>query len=575
MKLQWFEQVSSHVIEHKVKSGVFVATGLGIAMILAQLVYPWDRLPLHAVIDSVPVGGKSTQEATKTLNKQYANLSLQLYFGDGDKPYQEPKPAEVGLSIDSTKQVKASNYEWWQRLIPTSLWWAHLLSDNRVDPTYQNDSKKIMEYINKEFGKECIVKSQNATIKYENERLQVVSAIDGGTCKTNDVLSLLKNAKPRISDAKIKISIEPEPAKISDIKAGKFAATIQDRTAAGLTIAVADETVNVTQPTLLSWLDFKTSNGELVAIVNKKRADEFFAKQVAPKLAKTAGTSRITTLDFTVVSQKLGATGQKLNTDATIKAIQDWLSGSKDSVDAEVSTVAPQITYTRQYSATDTGISALISQFAESHSGSFGVSFIELDGQKRRAVYQDKKLFRTASTYKLFVAYSTLKRIESGKWKWSDQVHGGRNLAKCFDDMIVKSDNECAETLLYKIGFQTITNEIHAIGLSNSSFVHKYIETTAGDLTTFVGSLYAGQILSKTSTNTLLSAMERNIFRQGIPAGAKGTVADKVGFLEDYLNDAAIVYSPTGNYVLTILTKGSSWGAIAELTRQIEALRTK
>jgi beta-lactamase class A len=229
--------------------------------------------------------------------------------------------------------------------------------------------------------------------------------------------------------------------------------------------------------------------------------------------------------------------------------------------------------YTRTYSKTDTGLDALLTQFAQAHSGTFGVSYVELDGQSRRGTYNDTRVFETASTYKLFVAYGTLKRIESGAWHWSDQVNGGRDLTKCFDDMIVKSDNACAEALLSKIGYATLTNEIHAIGLNNSSFVKSYIQSTAADEATFLGALQAGQLLSPSSTSTLISAMKRNIYRQGIPAGASGTVADKVGFLYALLHDASIVYSPSGTYVLVIMTDGSSWGTIADLTRQIESWR--
>jgi len=67
--------------------------------------------------------------------------------------------------------------------------------------------------------------------------------------------------------------------------------------------------------------------------------------------------------------------------------------------------------------------------------------------------------------------------------------------------------------------------------------------------------------------------MKRNVYRQGIPAGTSATVADKVGFLNALVHDAAIVYSSKGTYVLTIMTDGSSWANVAELTRKIEALR--
>ena len=39
------------------------------------------------------------------------------------------------------------------------------------------------------------------------------------------------------------------------------------------------------------------------------------------------------------------------------------------------------------------------------------------------------------------------------------------------------------------------------------------------------------------------------------------------------LHDAAIVYSPKGTYVLAVMTDGSSWGTIADLTRELEKIR--
>ena len=57
-----------------------------------------------------------------------------------------------------------------------------------------------------------------------------------------------------------------------------------------------------------------------------------------------------------------------------------------------------------------------------------------------------------------------------------------------------------------------------------------------------------------------------------VPAGTSATVADKVGFLYGYLNDAAIVYHPSGTYVLSVMTDRLSWGKIAEITRKIEGI---
>lgn len=60
--------------------------------------------------------------------------------------------------------------------------------------------------------------------------------------------------------------------------------------------------------------------------------------------------------------------------------------------------------------------------------------------------------------------------------------------------------------------------------------------------------------------------MKRQIYRSGIPAGSHGAaVADKVGFLDGYLHDAGIVYSPKATYALVIMSSGSSWSNISDL----------
>jgi beta-lactamase class A len=77
--------------------------------------------------------------------------------------------------------------------------------------------------------------------------------------------------------------------------------------------------------------------------------------------------------------------------------------------------VPPTEQYTRTYSASDAGLSALLANYAKDHPGTFGISMVELDGKKRRAEYNGDKQFVTASTYKLFVAYSLMKQIDAGK----------------------------------------------------------------------------------------------------------------------------------------------------------------
>jgi beta-lactamase class A len=247
-------------------------------------------------------------------------------------------------------------------------------------------------------------------------------------------------------------------------------------------------------------------------------------------------------------------------------------------VAVEVTTIQPTVKYNRTYSPDDAALNALIKKYANTHPGTYGVSFRELSGERRSASYRASTQYTTASTYKLFVAYSTLLRVESGVWRWSDQIDSGRNLTECFKDMIQLSDNECAIALLKKVTVKSLTDEARAIGAVNTSFlVPLSIKSTAEDESLLLALLESGQILSQQSSRDIwIAAMKKNSYRQGVPRGIpSAVVANKVGFLNAWLHDASIVYSPQGTYVLIIMTEYSSWPNIAELAGQIETLRTK
>jgi beta-lactamase class A len=175
-----------------------------------------------------------------------------------------------------------------------------------------------------------------------------------------------------------------------------------------------------------------------------------------------------------------------------------------------------------------------------------------------------------ASTYKLFVGYSALKRVDDGSMHLADQVNG-TTLDDCIQKMIVQSDNECAIALGEMIGWNTIVDDGKAIGANELDWTDD-AHGSVSDCVALLGALANNEVLSQTSRDYYLDLMKNQIYRQGIPAGTQFDVADKVGFLGAQLNDAAIVYSPNLTHVLVIYTNGESWETIAEITRQIESL---
>lgn len=549
--------------------------GVLLVLTIVQLRYPADVLLPFSSVDGIQFGAWNKAAATAQLDTKYRETPIYLYFGDTTKPYRSPNPIDIGVSVKNEERISALEYPWYLRIAPASLFWAHLVLEAK-EPTYTYDSSIRDAYIAKEWGGSCNVAPKDASLKVVDSSIEVVRGSAGGTCELADIVKMLSTVKVSITDdTDVTIPVDVIPAAISDEVATTMAREIETHIEDGVDIVVGDETIAVSHDILISWLDFTAVDGKLDYTFNAERASEYLNEQLASKVARSSGVTKVSTYNFLETSRQTGASGQALDVVGTLARIKAYIHDELDTVTPATTAIAPRVEYIRSYSSNYEGLAALMQNFATTHSGTYGVALTELSGQYRRATYSGTKQFITASTYKLYVAYSTLLRIESGALKWTDQINGGRDLAKCFDDMIVVSDNECAHALLDKIGYSAVHNEARAIGAVGTSFLDTSgFKTTAEDLALLLASLQTGQILSnQSSRDTLINAMKRNIYRQGIPKGINAVVADKVGFLDGLLHDAAIVYASTGPYVLVILTDGSSWANIAQLTRELEALR--
>lgn len=553
------------------------AVALPVVVIVAQFIYPFNKTMPYASIDRSQIGGLTRDEAVDFINKEYKQAKLNILFGDSNEPYRSPSLETLGVSVDSSELVNGAMYPLWLRLIPTSLWWGHVVI-GKEDAVVSLDSESIQSYVLEELGDSCKVAPKDASIDVKDGKLVLRPAEDGGTCDTEEVIKHIEATTISLGkENETRISMKRIAPKVGDEAAKNLIAILEPQLSKDVRVKVNNEEVSLDPEEVASWLVFTSKEDKLEVSVGEDKAKATLTKLFQSKVAKQAGVVTITTKDFTEVSRTGGGVGRTLNIGGTTQNITKYLLGESESIEVATTAIQPEKKYIRSYSSTDKGLSALIQHYAENHKGTFGVSLVELSGQRRRAGYNENKKFTTASTYKLYVAFSTLKRVEKGEYKWSDTITGGRSLSKCFDDMIVLSDNPCAEALVKRISYNAIHKDVLSLGLHNTSFIDaESFKTTAGDLSTFMASLEANQLpLSKDSRSRFIGALKRNVYRQGIPAGVQGTVADKVGFLEGLLHDAAIVYSPSGTYVLSIMTDGSSWSTIADLAKQIQSLRTK
>ena len=559
------------------KLGIGALIALPVLMIAAQFIYPLNNTMPYASVDGIALGAMSYDDANDLVKRSYDEKQLDIYFGEAEAPYRSPTLNDLGVSVASDELVARAAYPWWLRLVPTSIWWAHTTIDQDGEGAKLGQDQ-VKDYVEKELGDSCKVEPKNASLTVKDDAITLVPSEDGGRCDIEDVIERIAAKKPIVATENIvRVPVERIAPAISDTDARTFKDTIDDRLTDTIDITFGKTHDSLEARDVRQWLAFSNKGKKLTAKIDAKKAKKTLQAGIGKKVARQAGVVTIKTHDFVEVSRSGGPDGREIDVTKTAQNIAKYLMKQKDEVTVAVRIIPAQKKYQRSYSATHTGLSALMKHYADQHKGVYGVSLIELSGQRRRASYNDTKKFTTASTYKAYVAYSTLRRIDNGTLTWSDQIAGGRNLTKCFDDMIVLSDNPCAEALVKKIGYNAIHADVQSLGLTNTSFIDaESFKTTAGDLSTFMASLESGQLpLKKASRSTFINALKRNVYRQGIPAGVSGTVADKVGFLEGLLHDTAIVYGAGGTYVLTIMTDGSTWGNIADLTREIQKLRTK
>ena len=143
------------------------------------------------------------------------------------------------------------------------------------------------------------------------------------------------------------------------------------------------------------------------------------------------------------------------------------------------------------------------------------------------------------------------------------------------------SDNTAAHMLVRSQGGGAALNAYaRAHGASESSFWAPNT-TTSNDLARLWANEWAGQAGGVAAQQYLYPVLTNTNYELGVPAGlpAGTTVVHKVGFIDAYLNDSALVTSgPKGPYVLSICTRysASGWALLAAISRavwQLEATR--
>ena len=534
-------------------------------VVAVQLVYPSDRtLPFTKVAD-VEIGGLTKREAIDYLFGTYGSSALTVKVAGTEINTTTDK---AGVLVDFQKAADATaRYPWWQRLVPFSLFYKSLVINARPEIT-------IDEQLAKQFAltvqATCNKAVREASVAIQSGEVMLQPGADGRTCSDAAINQGLAGALLRHGTAQVTITSQAiEPAKTTALAKGQVEQA-QKVIEHELTIAIDGERHEVSQETLASWVAFadNPSKSDFTVTLRDDAIHRYLETYKQLVYVSPIATD-VHTLDGTETHRELGRAGQDIDYEATIGTIKRALQGKKTAtVTATLKTVEPQLNYLHNYSQSQQGLERLLADIA-GRKGNYAVSVTELGGMGRAANVNGDRKYVTASTYKLFVAYMVLKDIETGALKWEDVIVDGLNVRQCFEEMIVRSANRCALAYKARYGADTIVRKMRELGFASVEHNSTWW-ASANDLAKYMKQLERGQLLEGESRDFLLGLLKRQVWRYGIPTGIPSvTIADKVGFLEDYIHDIAIVYSPKGTYVLSIMTKGGSYGGMADVARQV------
>lgn len=553
-----------------------------------QIVYPSGRLLPGTKIDGIAVGGLRKTEAAEKLNALYGDVKLKIFFGKNEAAFQEPKLKEVGISVLNQARVDSIEYPFYFRIVPGSFLWVNsVMKPGQLEYAY--DKQKIQTYTQSKVGDTCTVPAQDATLKLVESQLQVVPSVPGGVCEITKFQQLLAEARPTAdSGTDVRVDSVETPAKVDEDKARALADVLNTRMKTPMPMSLGDTSQDVPGRVVLGWLDFESDvppddidnsgndTAKLVYVINKERMSAFINSGIASKVIKQPGVTKISTIDFKETSRSDGVSGTELDIDKVLASIQGYIDEKSDKAIAVTRVVGPTFTYTRAYNPTSVGFNAMLAQFANDNPGTYGLAFSEMGGVRfpRSASFNADTKFASAGAESIYLGYAVLMEQANGGLRAVDKVAGTKDVDKCFDDMIIKSNNECRLGLYTALGYARTTARGAQLGLKNTVFADRGGVTSANDLHATMIKLFRNEIAKSEKGPTLLATAGRSEMNEGIPAGNdRSQIALFSGENGTARSQTALVYSDKGTYVLTVVSDGSSWEKIAELTKKIQALK--
>lgn len=556
-------RVHHHINRHALYWVAFFVYALVVAL---QLLYPLDRAVPFARVGSESVGFARYDDIVVKVNEYFVDAQAKVQVDDSR--YVVAKVREIGGQMDSDAVARRTvNYPLWSRMIPFSF--VAIRPHVVTTPVWFDQTR--LDVASSQYAAVLTAPPQNAGLAIAEGQLKMTPDRPGSVVKAEDVTQAIRQAQIGLVYTVITVPHETVRAERSVAFFESVAEQAKQFIDLPITITVSDEVVRPTAEQKASWLSIGERDGTALLEFDQSAVDGYLG-EIQSRYTTPAGQTQVSRVDGQEVERVMGDAGETIDVATLKERLQVMLkTGEYQPLEAQFVPVAPTVVINKRYSSTAEGLQAYVDDQASSRN--VRISVVQIGGSGWVAGARDAESTVSASTYKLFVALALFDRMDRGEITWETPILD-TNTKGCFERMIVASTNACAEEWIRQFGRSGINNFIWSRGFSRATDFNnpEANHTSAADLTRYFRGLHEGWLMSGWAREYLLAALQRHSYKRGIPAGSAGSVHNKVGFLWDYSNDSAIVYHPRGTYAIAVLTKGLSFYAIADITREIEAL---
>jgi beta-lactamase class A len=238
------------------------------------------------------------------------------------------------------------------------------------------------------------------------------------------------------------------------------------------------------------------------------------------------------------------------------------------------------------------GVDQQIADSVAQSDGIYSVVVIDLRNDQTYSLNPDRT-YNSASLYKLWVMAATYQALSEGKIKKTDVISDSiENLNKSFkiateeaelksgpikttvgdalEKTITVSDNYSALLLTKKLGLTKINLFLKKEQLTHSQTSLLPV-TTASDIALFYFKLYNHQLVNYESSSEMIELLTRQAINDRIPKYLPKniSIAHKTGELDTVKHDAGIVFTPTGDFILVMLSDTDNPKIAAEKMAQL------